>query len=426
MMKDTSPDNKRNLGGGVFPLPKKALPGRAENMKVLFYSHDTMGLGHLQRNLKIATILKSVYPRLSISMLTGSTYTAHFDRFPGIDFIRIPPVRKIGKEKYDSFYSEDSFDSVFQKRKTIILESVKNLKPGIFWVDHAPIGMKGELLPALDWISENRSTTLTVLGLRDIIDAPSNIIPLWKEQRIFDTLRSFYDRIFIYGDRTIFDPVKEYDLTPDIIEKTFFTGYIMNIADGFSSGEPDEESSSKKRVFVTIGGGEWAGETVIGNLLEAIRGFKAEIPFDISIVAGPFIPEQLWRRYSDLAAGLPVRLYKFVADIRPYVLSSDLVVSTAGYNTVTDVLGYGKRALFIPRIKFRQEQLLRSRRFAELGIVDMLYPDEVSSDSLIDKITEMTSGNDRPVEEARRKRLINIYGAEFLADYINDMKTAVK
>lgn len=425
-MKGTNPNNKRKRAGTIFSPSKEGFSGRAENMKILFYSHDTMGLGHLQRNLKIAGILKSVYPGIAVSMLTGTTYTSLFDRFPGIEFIRIPPVRKIGKEKYDSFYSEDSFESVFQKRKTIILESVTDLKPDIFWVDHAPIGMKGELLPAFDWISENSPSTLTVLGLRDIIDAPSNIIPLWKEQRIFDTLRSFYDRIFIYGDRTVFDLVKEYGLTTDIIDKTIFTGYIMNIADGFSSGEPVNESSGKKRVFVTIGGGEWAGETVIGNLLKAINEFRGEIPFDISVVAGPFIPDKLWRRYSDLAAGLPVRLHKFVDDIRPYVLASDLVVSTAGYNTVTDVLGYGKRALFIPRIKFRQEQLLRSGRFAELGIVDMLYPDEVSSDSLIDKITNMTDRNDRPVQEARRKRTINIYGAEFLADYINDKKTAVR
>ena len=400
---------------------KVALSKRSATIKILFYSHDTMGLGHLQRNLKIARKLKSVRPDLNIVLLTGSTYTSHFDRPAGIDYVHLPPVRKIGKEKYDAFYDEDSFESVFRGRKSVILKTIKDLSPDVFWVDHAPIGMKGELLPALEWISENKSSMLTVLGIRDIIDSPSNIIPLWKEQEIFNILRSFYDRIFIYGDREIFDPIREYDLTPDIIEKTYFTGYIMNTADDHSSSTMDLEMPDKKRIFVTIGGGEWAGETIIGNLLEALNKYRNEIPFEISIVTGPLFPKSLWAQYSREAENLRVRLHKFVADIRPFISASDMVISTAGYNTVTDILGYGKKGLFIPRIKFRQEQILRSKRFAELGIVDTLHPDDVTPSSLIEKIAVMINNEEKPVEIARHKGLININGSRFLSDYINEV-----
>jgi predicted glycosyltransferase len=402
-------------------FPEEVFLKKGDGIKILFYSHDTMGLGHLQRNLKIARILKSVRPGLNISLLTGSIYTSYFDRPAGINYIQLPPVRKIGKEKYEAFNSEHSFQSVLHDRESIILETVKKLDPDIFWVDHAPIGMNGELLPALDWISEKRSSMLTILGLRDIIDASSNIIPLWNDLKIFDILRSLYDRILIYGDRSIFDPIKEYGLTPEIIGKTSFTGYIINAAGGFSSDVSGIDITDKKRVFVTIGGGEWAGETIIGNLLTAIKDLKNEAPFDIFIVTGPFLPEKLWARYSKEAGKLSVKMHKFIADIRPFISESDMVISTAGYNTVTDVLGYGKRALFIPRIKFRQEQLLRSRRFAELGVVDMLHPDDVTPGSLIEKLADMASNDMKPVEDARSKGSININGARFLSDYINDM-----
>jgi len=178
MLKNREPSNSSEKARQKSGHWIKTSSGRGERLKILFYSHDTMGLGHLQRNFKIASALKTVYPDLAISLLTGSTLTSYFDLPSGIDYVLFPPVRKIGKEKYEAFYSENSFESVLRKRKSIIMETVKKLSPDVFWVDHAPIGLKGELLPALDWITENRLSMLTVLGLQDVIDAPANIIPL--------------------------------------------------------------------------------------------------------------------------------------------------------------------------------------------------------------------------------------------------------
>ena len=342
---------------------------------MLFYSHDTMGLGHIQRNFKIAVALKTSYPELKISLLTGSTITEHLRKIPNLDFIKLPPVRKVDKEGYESFHGEKSFETVLEQRKSIILNSIKELRPDIFWVDHSPAGMKGELLPSLRWISGNDSPTVAVLGLRDIIDHPENVVPLWKEQGIFEIMRSVYRNIFIYGDSRVFNPFKEYGFPADIQEKTSFTGYIAGIDHNQTSPDPGITSSDPGRVFVTIGGGEWAGELIIGSLFAAARGNKNRLPFDATVVTGPFFPDELWRLYSDMAANLPLKLLKFVPDVSPFIRASDLVVSTAGYNTVTDALSWGKRALFIPRIKFRQEQYLRARRFEELGLVQTLSPE---------------------------------------------------
>jgi predicted glycosyltransferase len=404
----------------IVPFFKKG------KIKVLFYSHDTLGLGHLQRNLKIARILKSVYNDFDITLLTGSLIVSHFELPEGVDFISLPPVRKTGNEEYDSYYTGESFKSVAEKRKSVILDTVKKISPDIFWVDHAPIGMKEELRSALEWLDEQRGTTIKILGLRDIIDAPSNIIPLWKEQKIYDILRSLYDRIFIYGDPAVFDPVPEYRLTPDIIEKTSYTGYIMNKEGGLPAATAEAESIGKKRIFVTIGGGEWAGETIIGNLLLYLRKFKNSKPYEFTFVTGPFFPEDLWNRFSHQAEELPVRFDRFLPDIRPLISSSDLVISTAGYNTVTDVLGYGSRAIFIPRIKFRQEQLLRSERFAGKGVVDMMHPEDVTPDSLYERITDILESEERPIVNARRKSMIDIGGAEFVSRFIGELVPAAE
>lgn len=389
--------------------------------RILFYSHDTMGLGHLQRNYKIAFALKTAYPELKISFLTGSPLTSHFKSLPGMDFIYLPPVRKVGPEKYEAFYPDTSFASVLEDRKSIILNSIKDLNPDIFWVDHAPVGMKGELLPALQWITEKRNASSAILGLRDIIDHPDNVIPLWQKQKIFDIMRSSYKKIFIYGDSRVFDPFKEYNFPTDIVEKTSFTGYITNTNHDFTENNSDLETSGSGRVFVTIGGGEWAGDIIIGNLFAAARENNNRLPFEVTVVTGPFFPDELWRLYSEMARELSLEMLKFVPDIRPHIYSSDLVVSTAGYNTVTDVISCGKRALFIPRIKFRREQFLRAERLSELGMVEFLSPQNITPDFLIENIMRMLGDSRCPLETARQKEMINLNGAVQVSEYIMDL-----
>jgi len=50
------------------------------------------------------------------------------------------------------------------------------------------------------------------------------------------------------------------------------------------------------------------------------------------------------------------------------------VVAMAGYNTFCEILSLDKRAILVPRIKPREEQLLRAVRAAELGLVRTLDP----------------------------------------------------
>ena len=46
-----------------------------------------------------------------------------------------------------------------------------------------------------------------------------------------------------------------------------------------------------------------------------------------------------------------------------------------GYNTYCEILSFDKPALIVPRVRPREEQLIRARRAAELGLVEMLLPE---------------------------------------------------
>ena len=190
--------------------------------RVMLYSHDTMGLGHLKRNLKIINTLKSYYPELTIFLATGSTQIYRYQLPTGANCINLPPVNKIGKDMYESGLTGMSFDKILRLRTMILLETVKSFSPHILIVDHSPLGMKGEILPSLEWLNKPDNKSLIILGMRDIIDEPEYVIDYWNQKDIYNVLTKLYDHIFIYGDKQVYDPVTMYKFPDNIKSKTSY------------------------------------------------------------------------------------------------------------------------------------------------------------------------------------------------------------
>lgn len=387
-------------------------------IRMLIYSHDTFGLGHIQRSLKISRAMVSRYVNLSILIVTGSP-VAHRIKFPSrVDYIKLPSVRKIGVDKYQARSLNMSFESVLELRSNIVLNAVQGYEPHIFLVDHSPIGMKGELLPTLEWLQNSSKNTVKLIGLRDIIDAPEVVTEIWAKQGIYDILEKMYDHILIYGTKRVFNPVEAYKFSAALKQKSTFCNYICG-----GQTEKKDSSSSKgepeKRplVVVSTGGGDGAGETVIGNYLEMLNIFKTEIDFDSTIVTGPFMSKELYCDFLNSSKDLPVTLKKYVSSMPALYRHSDLVVSTGGYNTITDLLCSAKRALIIPRLMHRKEQLMRAERLAELGLLNYLLPDQVTPQSLMEAVRSLLSSSEEPLSDAREKDVIPLDGAARLAEF---------
>jgi predicted glycosyltransferase len=170
-------------------------------------------------------------------------------------------------------------------------------------------------------------------------------------------------------------------------------------------------------VAVTIGGGDGAGDVVIGSYLEMLRRFESEILFESLILPGPFLSPKLLRKFQEEIRDLPAKLLEFVPSTSPYLSRADLAISTGGYNTLTQTMAYGHRALVIPRVMHRKEQLIRARRFEEMGLVKCLHPDEVTPVSLFATVTTMLASPSRPIAEAREAELIPLDGTERLVDF---------
>ncbi len=70
--------------------------------RVLIYSHDSFGLGHLRRCREIAHILTEAQRSLSVLILSGSPIIGSFDFRSRVDFVRVPGVIKLRNGDYTS------------------------------------------------------------------------------------------------------------------------------------------------------------------------------------------------------------------------------------------------------------------------------------------------------------------------------------
>lgn len=118
--------------------------------RVLLYSHDTYGLGHLRRNLVIARQLLGAARPPQVVLASGSPVIDQVPRPPGLVCVQLPPVVKTGEDEYRSLEPSLTISLVRRARSAVLSDVVARWKPNVLLVDHAPQGMKGELLPIFD------------------------------------------------------------------------------------------------------------------------------------------------------------------------------------------------------------------------------------------------------------------------------------
>src|SRR4051794_38733522 len=68
--------------------------------RMLIYSHDSFGLGHLRRCRAIAQSLAAYRDDISVLIVAGSPLVGSFSFAPNVDFIRVPGVVKVDNESY--------------------------------------------------------------------------------------------------------------------------------------------------------------------------------------------------------------------------------------------------------------------------------------------------------------------------------------
>ncbi|UZP66646.1 glycosyltransferase [Desulfovibrio mangrovi] len=357
-----------------------------DTFNILMYSHDTYGLGHIRRTMAIARHLLDT--DVNILILTGSPIVGRFAFPTGIDFVRIPGMIKQSNTIYTPHSIKVNPQHALDIRQEIITATAKAFDPSMFIVDKVPVGLKGEVRPILEWFRTSRPRTKVILGLRDILDDAKSTNEEWVQKNYFNVLDELYSEVWIYGNQSFYDPIKEYGFPDNIAEKCIFTGYIprsiptgkFNVKQLGGNGKPD----TAKLVVVTAGGGG-DGYQMLDCYLRMIEE-NGSVPFRSLLISGPFAPSAQQDELAARARKCGVAFSTFQKRMEKIIATADVIVSMGGYNTVCEILSLKKVSLIIPRESPRQEQLIRAKVLKKAGLADYLKWDMLEPAALRRKI----------------------------------------
>ena len=338
--------------------------------RVLTYSHDSFGLGHLRRSVTLATAMVARGPHVHALCLTGSPVPDLFPLPDRCDLVKLPSIGKSKSGDYVARRLPMPLGEMTTLRSDLITATVRSFRPDLLLVDHTAAGPGGELLPVLRRLRHEHVPTRIVLGLRDVLDSPLRARAELQRDQTFEIVRHHYDHVLVYGDRTVFDPVREYAFPDDIAAKTSFTGPV--VPNDARLPRVPRAPGSVPHVLVTTGGGEDCYD-LLRATIAALRGPLRQEPLRVTIVAGPLLAEA---SFADLRRAVQddprLQLLRCTDAMQSLLGTADLVVGMGGYNTVYESLARGVPLLALPRRHPREEQWERCRRLAELGRMHLL------------------------------------------------------
>ena len=342
-----------------------------KSKRVLVYSHDSFGLGHLRRCREIAHSLVGSDSDISVLILSGSPIIGSFDFRARVDFVRIPGVIKLRNGEYTSLNLHIDTEHTLAIRSSIVERTAQVFDPHLFLVDKEPLGLCGEVRDTLAMMKARG--TACVLGLRDVMDDPVLLEAEWRRKNVLPTLEAFYDDIWVYGLPQICDPLAGIPLSTSLRKRITYTGYLgRHVSEAAPVFVP--EKIDDPFLLVTVGGGG-DGEAIIDWVLSAYEA-DPDLPYPALLVLGPFMGSQHQADFLRRSNLLPnVEAITFDAHIESLMVRAKAVVCMGGYNTFCEVLSFDKRALVIPRTLPRKEQFIRATRAQELGLARMLVDD---------------------------------------------------
>jgi len=339
--------------------------------RIVLYGHDTMGLGHLRRNLALSAALREAPGAPSVLIVTGAAEAGRFPRPDGVDLLTVPGVGKDPDGGYRARHWGLPLAEVVAVRRAVLTAGLQAFAPDLVIVDKVAAGFAGELEPVLGPMRAGGARL--VLGLRDILDAPAAAAADWRRLRTTELLRAHYDEVWVYGDPAVSDLAADCRVPPSVRDMLRHTGFLARR--GAPGDAPPPVAPGEPYVVGLLGGGQDGT-----GLAAALAAAPRPAGHALVLVAGPYLPDGARAALHRAAAADPgLRVVDFTSSAPAWLAGADAAICMGGYNTVTEVLATDTPALVVPRCRPRAEQLVRARRLSDRGLVDDLHPDDLDA-----------------------------------------------
>ncbi|SPF68372.1 Glycosyltransferase subfamily 4-like, N-terminal domain [Propionibacterium ruminifibrarum] len=344
-------------------------------IRVLLYSHDSQGLGHVRRNLALAHHLARTIPERTgrpVSGLLVSGLPMGDDVLlpQGFDWLTIPGVAK-GSNGYEPRNLAGPTSRLIDLRSVLIESAMLSFAPDLVVIDRHIYGVWRELRRPLRRLRARRPCARVVLGLREVLDEPAAAAAEWRALGDLSELRRLVDEVWVYGDQDVHDPIASGEVPLALADKVRFTGYLAN-----GRRELDGAGEPRRAPFIlTTAGGGSDGH----DLLRAAAAMDVPDGYEHVIVTGPQLADAT---AVQALAGPRTHVHRSWPGLSNQIADADAVIAMGGYNTTCEILATDTPALIVPREEPRREQLIRARSLADVGALDVMRAEQMSPAAL--------------------------------------------
>ncbi len=352
---------------------------RLNNAKVLIYSHDSFGLGHLRRCRAIANALVDTFKGMSVMIISGSPMISQFDFRSRVSFITVPGVVKLRNGDYTALGLHVDLNETLAMRASMIQHAAEVFAPDIFIVDKEPLGLRGEIEYTLRWL--RMKGCLNILGLRDIMDDSEALQSEWKRKEAVPAVENLYHEIWVYGTEATGNPIEGIQLREKTIQHMHYVGYLRR--DAPDSPALPERYSKTPYILITPGGGG-DGEILVDWVIRAYESAANGKLMHGVVIVGPFMKTETQLDFKRRIAQIPRLSFEvFTNRIEVLMKNAEGIVAMGGYNTFCEILSFDRRALLVPRETPRLEQKIRSDFAEDNALASVLYHENASKTELM-------------------------------------------
>jgi predicted glycosyltransferase len=362
-------------------------------MKIIQYSQNVLGVGHLFRSLEISRALSAH----EVILVTGGTpvkteLPMHVREFC-LPILQMDDAFKglLTTEK------DMTLDQVKEARQKKLLALFEEERPDLFLVELFPFGrrmFRFELDPVVKALREKESAPCAIIcSVRDILVEKKDHVR--HEAKVVKTLNRYFDQVLVHADPDLVEIRETFGPFDDISIPVEYTGYIAaqsSAAAGQRLRKQMNMDDGETLIVASAGGGN-VGVPLLAAVIRAFGQLKRG-NCRLQVFTGPFMDP---RDFDDLKKMAPakVQVDRFTADFGSFLAAADLSVSMGGYNTTMNILAARVPALLWPFSRNR-EQGLRARRLADRGLLTVLQDSDLQPDRLAALVDHKLADPNRP------------------------------
>src|SRR5438270_8732083 len=117
----------------------------ASGCRVAIYSQDSLGLGHLRRNILIGGAIIEARKDSNVLLLADSPVAPFFQLPTRMDHIKLPSICKISAGCWEATRLRIDERELSRLRSDLLRDALLGFQPDLLLVDHMPGGAQGEL-----------------------------------------------------------------------------------------------------------------------------------------------------------------------------------------------------------------------------------------------------------------------------------------